>query len=205
MAGVLAGIGLLLAGFGWWVWSVNAVDPSDYGPPPQSGAPAPNAPSPPPASVTAPGGTPTRDEDALEAVPKQARAHTLAGAQAFAEFYEAQVNRAWMKPDPELIRPYALTECRGCRYYLDTAEYLKENLLRYESEPGSVSSVAYLPGSTKDKAVVGVNLVENATNIVGVDGKIVRRFERKTVALEFEMVWTENRWLLSRVHEIKKA
>ncbi|MGL5858683.1 MAG: hypothetical protein ACRC35_09830 [Angustibacter sp.] len=199
MAGVLAGIGLLLAGFGWWVWSVNAVDPSDYGPPPQPGVAAPNAPSPPPASVTAPGGTPTRDKDALEAVPKQARAHTLEGAQAFAEFYEAQVARAWMKPDPELLRPYAMTSCRSCKKVLGNAENLRAKIQRYDTASSTVIAATYLPESNLRRAFVAVNIIRNKANVVGVDGRIVERISQKKFAAKYEVVWIDDRWLTKEI------
>ncbi|MGN6611970.1 MAG: hypothetical protein ACTHLJ_09350, partial [Angustibacter sp.] len=52
--------------------------------------------------TTSPSGSATGgDEAAARArVPKAARAHTFAGAQAFAEFYVEQINKAWTTPDP---------------------------------------------------------------------------------------------------------
>lgn len=77
----------------------------------------------------------TTDRADLAIVPAAARAHTNQGAQAFAEFYLAQLNKAWSLPDPEAIRPYATASCKTCAAYVKTAESLRDAGEKYDRPP----------------------------------------------------------------------
>jgi hypothetical protein len=166
--------------------------------PPDVGVPASSISSSP--SVT-PSATPsaTLDEAARARIPEAARAHTPQGAEAFARFYLEQVNQAWMVPDPELIRPYALESCKTCANYVRTAEWLAEQKLHYAKPPSTVGVSVVLPESTANE--VHIQLVNNQEkrDIVTADGKVHRTMPHVYAGSEVEVRWLRAAWVVSGV------
>lgn len=138
------------------------------------------------------------DPAALAQVPKAARAHTYAGAQAFAEFYLRQLNEAWSKPDPEAIRPYATSACKTCAAFVSTATSLKDKGHRYDGSATTVEASAWLPESTRNAAIVDVITVQQRRKILDQGGEVVRTTQRQRGVARMKIVWGHVGWQVAR-------
>lgn len=154
--------------------------------------------------TTSPSGSATGgDEAAARArVPKAARAHTFAGAQAFAEFYLDQLNRAWTGPDPRALGDLATSRCGTCRQYTEVAASLRANGERYRGRVLTVRSAAWQPESTLARAVVYVNVVQEAATVVDSRGKTVRSERRTLGTSAVEVDWSGRQWKVSRIKQV---
>lgn len=150
------------------------------------------------------GGSATpRDEAAARVrVPKAARAHTFAGAQAFAEFYLERLNPAWTGPDPQALADLATSRCGTCRQYTEVAASLRANGERYSGRVLTVRSAAWQPESTLARAVVYVNIVQEAATVVDSRGRTVRSERRTLGTSAVDVDWSDSQWKVSRIQQV---
>ena len=169
------------------------------------GAPGPDAGTPPPSTSSAPSlspsptGVATLDAIARARIPKAARGHTPQGAEAFARFYLEQVNKAWMAPDPELIRPYALDACKTCANYVGTAKWLREGRLRYEGVPSTLGSSGVVSRSDTDDVVVQVAQVQEPGRILRQDGSLEQQLHKTASLLDVRLTWDQAAWRIASI------
>jgi hypothetical protein len=172
------------------------------------GAPEPDGGTQPSVTSSAPSATPsstaqaTMDDVALSRIPKAARAHTPQGAEAFARFYLEQVNKAWMAPDPELIRPYALESCKTCANYLKTAEWLLERTLRYNGSPMTLGVSIVAPESRKDHMFVEMPANQEHRKILRSDGSVEETLPKRLAGAQVELEWNSGAWRIIEVRVI---
>ena len=141
----------------------------------------------------------TEDAAAWARVPEAARAHTFAGAQAFAEFYVGQINRAWTTPDPELLRPYGLSSCKSCANYVGNAAEFAVSGHRYARAPLSVVAGAWLPESTGSVTLVSIVWAQRSTQITARAGTVVETVPSSKGVSEFELHWTPPGWRVAAI------
>lgn len=171
------------------------------------GASGPDAsPSPPGPTSTNPtaSSTPsaTLDDEARARIPQAARAHTAKGAEAFARFYLQQVNEAWMAPDPELIRPYALESCKTCANLVSSAEWLVRHGSKYDSRPTTVGPSVVLPESTDVRVLVRVVQSQEASRIINAAGDVQKAFSRVSGESEVEVRWRDSGWSVGYIKDV---
>jgi hypothetical protein len=142
------------------------------------------------------------DDAARARIPTAARAHTPQGAEAFARFYLEQVNQAWMAPDPELIRPYALESCKTCANYVQTSQWLVDNNRHYAGTPSEIGVAVVLPESKPDR--VFVQLVNNQlkSKIVNADGTVHRVLPHIFAGSEVEVQWVHGSWAVRGIKAV---
>lgn len=143
---------------------------------------------------------PSVEVDAWARVPKAARAHTFAGAQAFAEFYVEQINKAWTAPDPELLRPYGLPSCKSCANYVTTAESMRAQAQHFQSDVASVSAGAWFPESTDSLALVSLVWRQKPVALVDATGAVVHRSPGLVASSEFQLRWQGDAWHVAGIH-----
>lgn len=143
--------------------------------------------------------TPSVDVDAWARVPKEARAHTFAGAQAFAEFYVSQINKAWTVPDPDLLRPYGLAACKSCANYVANAAEFQTNGQRYADSPLSVVAGTWLPESTTSRAFVSIVWAQQSTRILAADGTNTETVHPARGVSQFELSWESSAWRVAAI------
>lgn len=160
---------------------------------PDDGRPTASTSSPHSASAS-PTASATLDGAARARIPKAARAHTAQGAEAFARFYLEQVNQAWMVPDPELIRPYALQACKTCANYVATAEWLRRQDLRFGGPPSSLGASGVLPESKSDDVIVQIVQVQQSAKLLHSDGSVEREVPRAASLLDVAVTWRADTW-----------
>lgn len=139
------------------------------------------------------------DGFARERVPRAARAHSPQGAEAFARFYLEQVNKAWMVPDPEQIRPYALASCKTCANYVATAESLLKDGRRYEQDPARIGASVVMPGSTAHRVLVHIGQVQLASRILRRDGSVDKVMSEAPGEVEVELRYEDDSWRVSEI------
>jgi hypothetical protein len=142
------------------------------------------------------------DDAARARIPKAARAHTPQGAEAFARFYLEQVNQAWMVPDPELIRPYALESCKTCANIVKTAEWLRQQHYRYNGAPSDIGPSIALPKSSTDRVFIDVSTNQLSRKIIDENGNTAEKVSFAHSASEIELRWSTDCW---QVREIKES
>jgi hypothetical protein len=142
------------------------------------------------------------DAAARARIPTAARAHTPQGAEAFARFYLEQVNEAWMAPDPELIRPYALESCKTCANMVETAEWLLQQHYRYDGAPSDIGPSIPLPKSSQDRVFIDVSTNQLERKIVDEDGGVAEEVSFARSASQVEVRWLAESW---QVREIKES
>ncbi|WP_369853683.1 DUF6318 family protein [Angustibacter sp. Root456] len=146
--------------------------------------------------------SPSAEAEAWARVPKAAREHTFAGAQAFAEFYLEQLNQAWTAPDPQALADLATSRCGTCRQYTEVAVALRANGERYSGRVLTVRSAAWQPESTLARAVVYVNVVQEAATVVDSRGSTVRSERRTLGTSAVEVDWSDSHWRVSRIQQV---
>lgn len=149
--------------------------------------------APPPPVSTSPG---TDDSKLREFIPKRARVHSADGATAFAEFYMAEVARAWMTADGTRLRRLSSPECQSCKNYVSTSESLSSRHEHYASLPAKAFPGIYLPESTPAVAGVQVPVRQLAAKIVASDGSVVKTTRAASGLSEFRIKWTPDGWLI---------
>ncbi|HET8615310.1 MAG TPA: DUF6318 family protein [Actinomycetales bacterium] len=147
--------------------------------------------------------TASLDAAARARIPEAARAHTPQGAEAFARFYLEQVNQAWMVPDPELIRPYALASCKTCANYVETASSLAHDGLRYDGSPSELGPSIVMPSSSEELTVVHIGQVQLNRRIVHADGRVDEVMPRVPGETEVQLVWEDNRWTIVEIKDVQ--
>jgi hypothetical protein len=139
------------------------------------------------------------DDAARARIPQAARAHTPQGAEAFARFYLEQVNDAWMKPDPELIRPYALESCKTCANYVGTVDWLSAGQLRYDGPPMKLGPSVVAPESQQDHAYIELGCNQEERRILRADGSTERTVKHRFGAAQVELLWLHQAWQVREV------
>jgi hypothetical protein len=170
----------------------GATGPSDVATPASSASSSPS--SSPSASATA-----TLDDVARARIPAAARAHTPQGAEAFARFYLEQVNQAWMAPDPELIRPYALESCKTCANYIATAAWLVTDRLHYDGVPATLGASALLATSGADVVTIQVAQAQKPARILRQDGTVDQQLSADASLLDVRLDWRGESWLVATI------
>ena len=183
-AGVLAGCS----------WGAQGAPGPDVGGRVSSSAPAVSVGASP--SVTA---TVLLDGFARERVPRAARAHSPQGAEAFARFYLEQVNKAWMVPDPEQIRPYALASCKTCANYEGTVEWLQAASLHYDGPPMQLGASVVAPESRTDRVLIELGCNQSQRTILRSDGSVEKAVKHRFGGAQVEVLWLHDTWIVREV------
>jgi hypothetical protein len=136
------------------------------------------------------------------AAPPEAQPDTLVAASQFARFFYAEVERAFIERDPEVVRRLSMPECSNCSAYVDSLTQLRDN---DETAVGARRDIvlAESPGVRAGATIVSV--VYNTPGAQRYDsaGKLIYEEEaRQDAQVEMELVRRGNGWA---VREIKSV
>ncbi|MGL5829596.1 MAG: DUF6318 family protein [Angustibacter sp.] len=152
----------------------------------------------PSASAASRVGEPTEAD--LDRIPSAARVRSEAGAKAFAEFYFDQINKAQMRPDADLLRPFSGQRCDTCRKVIEEAERLTRLGQRYTRPPRVVVLIERIVNlSTPDRPVVMIRSKQVPAVLVDSTGEKVETLTQGKAAEDFEMVWQDGHWLMDGI------
>ena len=136
------------------------------------------------------------------AIPAAARAHTAAGAEAFARFYFSELNRAWTIPDPFALSGLSSPTCKTCTNFALTARSLQKDGFRYDGPPVSVGDSILLPESNKNRVALQFINVQEARSIVNSQGRVIEKLPRRSSLSQLEMIWSAQGWHVDRFRAV---
>lgn len=133
-------------------------------------------------------------------IPAAARAHTSAGAEAFAMNYFAEVNRAWTSANAEDLRWLATPRCKTCANFVATADSLRAKGQRYAAPAVRTFAGVLLPETTPNRVVFQIPTRQQRTEVVDRTGRTVRVTDSRGVLSEVAVVWQAGRgWRIDRI------
>jgi hypothetical protein len=133
------------------------------------------------------------------AVPAAARAHTEAGAEAFARFFIDELNVAWTKPAAGKIAALSDPGCKACASLESTAGDLVAKGRHYVSNPLRVRTAASFEGAPKDRQFVRLILAQPGARVVDGSGVTVETDSKKEEGRTAVLLWQEGSW---RIYEL---
>lgn len=160
---------------------------------------APGEPTPsqaPSTTTSSPSSTPTAKstEAGAPGVPKAARQHTKAGAEAFVRHYTDVINETSIHPKVGMLEPLAMDSCKSCDNQEKTVRELVRDDQRFTMRQMDVISTRVLGGST-GTTQVELHGYEPNVDIVDNRGNSVESYpEVKNQGMVFELKWTPNGW-----------
>jgi len=152
-----------------------------------------------PSQTSAPDPSDSPGGAAYAMLPQPARAHSYAGAQAFAEFYVQQANKAGDPVEPEVLHAFGMDSCSGCSGYVRAARRLKAQGQRYAAAAARVKPVTGLPDSEPKSDLVVMNVVGTAlaVPVLSSSGAKVDTTASGRLDLELCLEWDGRRWQVS--------
>lgn len=163
-----------------------------------------SAPTTPPTAPSATGATPTATgapsaTSRASLVPAAARAHTSAGASAFAVHYLRQVNEAWKSADASALRKLSASGCVACENFTSTADTLRSKGQHYAADAVGIYEPTTLPESTDDRAVILVPARQLVAKVLSKSGTTVRSTAAVGLLTEATVIWTaEGAWAFAK-------
>ena len=127
-------------------------------------------------------------------LPQAAKAHTAKGAEAFVGHFLNTLNRAWTKPDAELLDDLCQFESsKSCMAYRKTAADLDAKGQHYDGDPVSVSRVVALT-EQKGKRRVLFQGSQERRSVVTDAGTTVLTDPRRDLQIMFFLDWGRTGW-----------
>ena len=165
------------------------------------------------ASSTTPSASPTATSPSQtttvptgsSSIPAAARAHTNAGAEAFARYYLAQVNLAWTGPDPSKLNGLASPSCKSCAKLAETANSLAASQRRYNAEPLSLGPSILLPESRPDDVRYDIVFIQEPRQIMDSSQNVSESIERQAILSEFSMAWVRGSWQMREIKVVNPS
>jgi len=133
--------------------------------------------------------SPTTDPN----IPAAARAHTAAGAEAFAKYFFAQLNRSWSTADPSLLPPLSEPGCKTCGAFTSSAASFRSKTQHYKGEVFSVTSIGALGKGLRGEEVLVVG-EQKPGAIVDQAGTVITASVRQKGKFIVSLVWTGRGW-----------
>jgi hypothetical protein len=169
--------------------SAPSVTSTSPGPSPTSSAPS--------ASTTR-----TEAEDpVLAKIPKEARAKTQKGAEAFVRFYFAQLNGAFREADPRAVEGLATEACKICSSMFEGVKEVRSKERHYGSDLITVESAAIMDFRPHSSQVL-VHVKQNLVDVLDAKGRVVETISAGSGKYVFTLEYPEG-WRVARVQEAK--
>lgn len=145
---------------------------------------------------------PTKTEDpVLASIPKDARAETPQGAEAFVEFFMRQVNKAFTTADSTVLEGLSKPGCNMCDAFIESAADLERRHIHHKGlsiEPTSTTVQQYDDGARS----VLVWTTQHSVAIVDDNGEKVDQTNAGDGVLLATLVF-DSRWSVKRLQVAK--
>ena len=155
-----------------------------------SSRPAPTAGTMTTASSPATSSTPAIDPN----IPNAARAHTPAGAEAFARYYVEQINAVGKKPASGIIASLSSPRCKSCRNYEASMADMAAKSQHYSSSIFQVDGSDLGAATGRDSVGVYVSVHQKPVKVINPDGTVARQVNAAQAQLLYDIAWTDGRW-----------
>jgi len=129
-------------------------------------------------------------------IPAVARAHTLAGAEAFVRYYFEQLNVALATPKAGLVSALSVPTCKTCTAYEGIAVDLASKGQHYRGDAIAVKTV----GSIGESEVLVIG-EQSSGSVIDIKGNVVKsRTQEQRSKFVLTVPWSDEGW---RIHEIQ--
>lgn len=155
--------------------------------------------SPTTAATKPPAVTPTADPN----VPAAARAHTVAGAEAFVRYYFERLNAAWTVPRAGILSPLCQSSSIACTAFEKTATRLTKEGHRYDGNPVSINFIGVLDATKPGKYDVLANVVQEKRSEIDASGNTVVTDKRKDLRFHFVLSYADQNWSVASLKLVK--
>ena len=156
-----------------------------------------------PTSTTLTSATPTPSPAVNPNIPAAARAHTIAGAEAFVRYYIDQWNVAWAAPRAGILSPLCQASSKACAANEQTATRLAREGHRYDGNPVTIKFIGVLDATKHDQYQVLANLVQEHRNEIDKSGKIYLTDRREDFRVNVELMYTAHAWSVATMKTVK--
>ena len=138
----------------------------------------------------------------VEPVEKPALADeaTEAGAEAFARYWMAVRNEAYVTLDPTRLQAISRRGCATCEAYVESLSQARSEGRTYRGGQSAVLSAVASPGLLKGKALVLVNYDLDDLVVSGPAGPAERTVAGgRNLSLRFDLLWRAGQWTALQV------
>jgi hypothetical protein len=151
--------------------------------------------------TTGPSSSPTTTGAATTAavtIPPEARAHTEAGAEAFARFFVDTLNQSQVDADPNTLAAISDKSCRGCNVYIDLAEELRTKGHHADVASLKRRAIGVRPDSTADLVNLDILIDESPSRTIARSGRVVESFPAGKLTIRATLRWTRQTWTVAQ-------
>lgn len=132
-------------------------------------------------------------------VPPAARAHTQAGAAAFASFVVVEADLSNVKADSSVIDALALDGCKGCKVIRDTAAELRRDGYHQTTQSVTVAGADLAEKPSTDVYAINVLADFKAVTSTNKAGQVSEPSKPHKNTLQVRTSWTGGSW---RIQEL---
>lgn len=148
-------------------------------------------------STTASSPTATASPKTDPNIPAAARAHTIAGAEAFVRYFFERLNIAWTRPRAGILSPLCQTTAIACTQFERDANRLAQERHHYNGNPVTITFIGVLDATDANKFEVLANVVQERRSEVDAAGKIYVTDKRKNLRFHLVLLYTGRNWSVS--------
>jgi hypothetical protein len=134
-------------------------------------------------------------------IPAAARPETIEGAEAFARFYIAQVNKAYTAADPVALQGLSTQACKTCEQFVATATKFREDGVHHDAPSLTVTSATATTFGA-DHYEVTAFLNQAAVKVVDGAGRARSRTSAAKGAFLLTLAF-DSHWLVTRLQTAK--
>jgi hypothetical protein len=132
----------------------------------------------------------------VDGYPAAARAQTVAGGQAFVEYYYATLNSVLQTPKVGVLPELAVPSCEFCKNNEKLVGQLVAGEDRYDSNPIQVVGLAPMDGAPNNQQYYSATSNQVGAWIIDKSGKKLQRDKQAAQPISIAVVWGNGVWRL---------
>ena len=136
-------------------------------------------------------------------IPAAARAHSIAGAEAFVKYFFERLNVAWTVPRAGILSPLCQPSAIACTAFEKDATRLAKEGHRYDGNPVSIEFIGTLDATNANKYDVLANVLQEHRSEIDAAGKTYITDKRKNLRFNFELLYSGHAWSIASINLMK--
>jgi hypothetical protein len=127
-------------------------------------------------------------------VPAAARAHTEAGAQAFAAYYLSTYSQAAVRADSGPLSTLSEKACGGCKSLIDLIDGYRAKKQHVERASLVIDDSSLRPDSSPNRPVVDVLAKDEKKRVLNADGSVAKTVAGANINFRLTLNWEQDSW-----------
>jgi hypothetical protein len=145
--------------------------------------------------------SPTPSASAAPALPSEAQQPTREGAEAFARYYFAVYNHAFLTADPSLLKELSDGQCIFCNSTISAVQDIHDQNEHVIGGRITVTSAVAAEGIPTDRIVVNLRLDQDAGQTLSRTGVVDDTTPaQKGFRVDLAVRWITDRWIFLNAH-----